>query len=737
MTSRTAVLPDSEPATRAIWLLDTETTGLSPFSSRIVELALLRYDDPSARPRSWLFSIGTPVPFSARAVHGICDEDLAGAPSFAAEWPAILSFVTAASSPARPLVVAHNASFDQAFVEAELSRAGISLPHWDWACSMRGVAHLAWPGAPAGLSALHDGDFDAHRAAGDCVALKAVLQKAASVLRRIKVAEEGEEGNVPSAHECLVDALEKNVHLRLLRKSATVVARNRKAATASSASAAATFTDNISMSTSSASPARSTAPTATSVSSIASTAVAPPFVSTASARTRASRQNIVPTSADVSIVLASPVAPATANTSASARIVSFAASGSLASSPPAQSSDPAAPSAFPTSPQSSVSLTTNIAVVYIVTNGRVWHKERSCARLSSSTEVETVAVAPSNRRACQVCATDAEPPACPVCCDDLASLVTMQLPCQHTFHSACIASWRNQSNTCPVCRAVAPAIVRTPRVDDSLRLGARAPLPSSPVTPPTRRELNVSTVEYYGTELGACYHVDTICEGLRNARNVCRVSQSGRRSCGVCVSQSSTAPQLALFAPPGDSATTLDALPLSSRAGTVASVRRPLDFSLADSDMFYGTEAGGCYHRDDACDGLRNARIIIPVSTDGRRPCRVCTLVETTSSSTLCAARALAPLTPTPRQRVREEHLPLARPTRVPDLRISSSILTSSMVTQRAASSTVMQNRTIFVCPTGKVWHASESCRGLRSAGSVVSSRDIPSGRRPCKVCVL
>jgi len=42
---------------------------------------------------------------------------------------------------------------------------------------------------------------------------------------------------------------------------------------------------------------------------------------------------------------------------------------------------------------------------------------------------------------------------CSVCkCDFEMSEETIQLPCEHLFHSDCISQWLNQASTCPVCR---------------------------------------------------------------------------------------------------------------------------------------------------------------------------------------------------------------------------------------------------------------------------------------------
>ena len=60
---------------------------------------------------------GMPIPARAIAIHGIGDEDLAGAPSFGEVAP------PSSPSPRAPFIVAHNARFDLSFLDAELAPA--------------------------------------------------------------------------------------------------------------------------------------------------------------------------------------------------------------------------------------------------------------------------------------------------------------------------------------------------------------------------------------------------------------------------------------------------------------------------------------------------------------------------------------------------------------------------------------------------------------------------------------
>jgi DNA polymerase III epsilon subunit family exonuclease len=97
-------------------VLDVETTGLSPhFGDRICEIALLRCRGGRELGRfQSLVDPGRPISPGARAVNGITDEELIGAPTFAEVAATVLDFVEGSA------IVAHNAPFDLSFLSREL-----------------------------------------------------------------------------------------------------------------------------------------------------------------------------------------------------------------------------------------------------------------------------------------------------------------------------------------------------------------------------------------------------------------------------------------------------------------------------------------------------------------------------------------------------------------------------------------------------------------------------------------
>ena len=69
--------------TRPIVFFDLETTGTNAARDRIVEISLLKIrPDGGEETLHYLVNPGMPIPPEATAVHGITDQDVAGAPTF-------------------------------------------------------------------------------------------------------------------------------------------------------------------------------------------------------------------------------------------------------------------------------------------------------------------------------------------------------------------------------------------------------------------------------------------------------------------------------------------------------------------------------------------------------------------------------------------------------------------------------------------------------------------------------
>lgn len=125
--------------------VDTETTGVDAEVDRIVEIAIIRYRAGVREVFHTLIDPQVPIPPTASAVHHITDETIreakarGEAPTLAQASDTILEKLDGA------YVYAHNAPFDEAFVDGELD---IPLDAKQWICSVRLARHLM-PDAPA------------------------------------------------------------------------------------------------------------------------------------------------------------------------------------------------------------------------------------------------------------------------------------------------------------------------------------------------------------------------------------------------------------------------------------------------------------------------------------------------------------------------------------------------------------------------------------------------------------
>lgn len=100
---------------------DCETTGLDPRRDRIVSLAALPIEGGECRADraiDRLIDPGRSIPERSTAVHGIADQDVAGAPAFAAVYPELDAAL------ADGVLLGHEIGFDAAMIrrEAHLAR---------------------------------------------------------------------------------------------------------------------------------------------------------------------------------------------------------------------------------------------------------------------------------------------------------------------------------------------------------------------------------------------------------------------------------------------------------------------------------------------------------------------------------------------------------------------------------------------------------------------------------------
>lgn len=135
-------------------ILDTETTGLEvQRGHRIVEIGCVELVQrrPTGRTFHHYLNPDRAIDEGARAVTGISDDFLLDKPRFSEIAAAFLEFVDGAE------VIAHNASFDIGFLDAELARTGIENARMRDRVSVLDTLALArekFPGQRNGLDAL-------------------------------------------------------------------------------------------------------------------------------------------------------------------------------------------------------------------------------------------------------------------------------------------------------------------------------------------------------------------------------------------------------------------------------------------------------------------------------------------------------------------------------------------------------------------------------------------------------
>ena len=164
------------PAPAAYAVFDCETTGTDPAVDEIVSLAVVRLDADGAETARYtrLVRPSRPIPAEATAVHGITDEDVAGAPRFAAIGEELLALLDGA------VFVAHNVSFDLPTVQHAFARAGIAYRPPAAACTLEAFRLLEPLADNHRLQSICDRRGialeDAHEAISDVLATVALLR---------------------------------------------------------------------------------------------------------------------------------------------------------------------------------------------------------------------------------------------------------------------------------------------------------------------------------------------------------------------------------------------------------------------------------------------------------------------------------------------------------------------------------------------------------------------------------
>lgn len=120
-------------------VLDVETTGLSPATDRVIEIAVVRCDPRGRIIDEWSTLLDPGRDPGPTHIHGISARDLVDAPRFAD----IVGDLTARLD--GHVVTAHNLPFDESFLAAELRATSAAMPDTDALCTLE-LARVVLPG---------------------------------------------------------------------------------------------------------------------------------------------------------------------------------------------------------------------------------------------------------------------------------------------------------------------------------------------------------------------------------------------------------------------------------------------------------------------------------------------------------------------------------------------------------------------------------------------------------------
>jgi DNA polymerase-3 subunit epsilon len=116
--------------TEGFVVIDLETTGLSPKSDRVLEIAVIQTSVLGEPLAYWSSLINPGVPVGATEIHGIKDSDVLGFPTFESIADELFARLKGQA------ISAHNARFDLGFLKNEFARSGWILPEVPTVCTM-------------------------------------------------------------------------------------------------------------------------------------------------------------------------------------------------------------------------------------------------------------------------------------------------------------------------------------------------------------------------------------------------------------------------------------------------------------------------------------------------------------------------------------------------------------------------------------------------------------------------
>lgn len=219
MRWQTSISPENPSPLSPIAVIDFETTGMSPGQgARATEVGIVLLQNGQVVDRfQSLMNTGVYIPGFITQLTGITNAMVASAPPAEVVMTDAARFVNGAP------MVAHNASFDSKFWQAELARAGVAAPH-PFACTVL-LSRRLYPQAPSHkLGSLVDYHHlprtgRAHRALADAEMAAALMGQIQHDLRQRWGVGEPDHALLVALQRCGRQAVGKFMERRVLDQS--------------------------------------------------------------------------------------------------------------------------------------------------------------------------------------------------------------------------------------------------------------------------------------------------------------------------------------------------------------------------------------------------------------------------------------------------------------------------------------------------------------------------------------
>ncbi len=122
---------------------DVETTGLSPYQERVIEIGAVKFRNGKIiEEREWLIKPDRPIHPMAQRTHNISMDQLKDSPAFKDIYDEFMAFIDGS------VLMAHNARFDVDFIREEILRNDLPLPDAPVVDSLR-LFRTWFPQAPS------------------------------------------------------------------------------------------------------------------------------------------------------------------------------------------------------------------------------------------------------------------------------------------------------------------------------------------------------------------------------------------------------------------------------------------------------------------------------------------------------------------------------------------------------------------------------------------------------------